>query len=673
MCSIFRAGLVLALFSFHPALSQQLTYSTYLSGSAAQAIAVDSSGNSYLGLDGSIVKLDPSGAHLLATYSLPDVKVVALALDAAGNLFAGVTAITAAGPGSVCCSVLKFDSTGKQTVVASVLSLVSLAIDAAGDVYVAGTTVSARPPSTAPITEVTVTKITPAGNTIYSYSFGGSQNSTPRAIAVDSAGDAWVAGDTLAPDLPVTANAAQSKFGGGAGAPGYGSFGDAFLAKIDPAGSKLLYCTYWGGSSADVAYGLTVDSAGAAYIAGATSSPDFPVTAGAFQAKYAGPAANPAAPSPAGDAFVSKFSSSGAALWSTYWGGASADVAYALALDASGGVYIAGTTESFSDFPRAGASIPTCRQTGGPFVAVLDPSGSKLLHSTGLPGISYDNVYALALDSTGAAYIAGSAESEAFLATPGALQTTFPSGITQNPYAGFAARVDFSQSTGLFPACLLNAASFAAGNTAVFPNGAVAPGEIVSVFGTGLAGARIAFDGVAAPILYSGATQINAIVPYELTSSATQLTLTYNSQSYGPITLPVAAAVPGIFTATQTGYGQAAVVNQDGTLNSIANPAARGSLISLYLTGVGQLSPAQSDGAVSPPLLPLPAPALPVIAGISGVNAAVQYAGAAPGYVSGLIQINVLVPTSINFGNLVPLMVSVGTYNSQPGVTIALK
>ena len=114
--------------------------------------------------------------------------------------------------------------------------------------------------------------------------------------------------------------------------------------------------------------------AGNAYIAGGTSSRDFPVTAGAFQTQYAGPPADPTAPDPSGDAFVAKFSPSGAALWSTYWGGASADVAYTLTLDGVGNVYFAGTTESFADFPKSGSAIPTCRQTGGPFVAVLDPT-----------------------------------------------------------------------------------------------------------------------------------------------------------------------------------------------------------------------------------------------------------------------------------------------------------
>ena len=639
-------------------------------------------------MDGSIVKLDPSGAHLLATYPLPNQMVTALALDSSGNLIAGVTAIAASGPASICCAVLKFDSAGKQVLRLPVLSLDCLAVDAAGNIYIAGTSVTSKPPSTAPITLVTVSKLSAAGNTTYSYTFGGSQNSTPRALAVDLSGAVYVAGDTLATDFPVTPGAAQTKFGGGASAPGYGAYGDAFLAKIDAAGSKLLYSTYWGGSSSDVAYALALDAAGNAYMAGATSSPDFPVTNGAFQTQYAGPPADPTAPNPAGDAFVAKFSATGASVWSTYWGGASNDVAYALALAASGDIYFAGTTESFSDYPKAGAFVPTCRQTGAPFVAALDATGEKLIHASGLSGLSYDNGYALALDASGAVYLAGAAASQVFFATPGAAQTAYAAGASD----AFAARIDFTESgAGIFAACVLNGASFAAGNTSFFPLGTVAPGEIVSIFGSGLgpsmgqglqlnsegavstslAGVNVRFDGIPAPLLYVSAGQINAVVPYGVAGTTTQVSVSYNGQSYGPIALPVAAAVPAIFTVTQTGHGQAAVLNPDGTLNSIANPAARGSVITFYAEGVGAMSPGAGDGSVTGSTLPVPA--LPVSVSIRGVDAAVEYAGAAPGYVSGLLQVNVGVPASIEFGNLVSLMLTVGNFNSQLDVTVAVK
>jgi uncharacterized protein (TIGR03437 family) len=697
-----RAGrnlLWLALFLSQPALASPpiLSYSTYLSGASATAIAVDKAGNGYVGLTGSIAKLDPTGAHILATYPAPNIVVNALALDSSGNLIAAgagapqqASVPPGGAPGGAIAAgwVAKFDATGNSIFTAfptSVPSITAVAVDPSGNIYIAGPVNTLAGDSNAVVGKMTATGA--FISYVYAYSFGGSKNDTPRAIAVDGQGNVYVAGDTLSSDFPVTSGAAQSKFGGGAAAPGYPSYGDAFLAKIDPTGSKILYATYWGGSSADVAYAIGLDAAGNAYLAGGTSSADFPVTAGAFQTRYAGPPADPTAPDPAGDAFVVKFSPSGAALWSTYWGGASADVAYALTLDSAGNVYFAGTTESFADFPKAGPAIPTCRQTGGPFVAALDPSGAKLLHSSGMAGLGYDNAYALALDSTGAVYFAGETASRVFFATPGAAQTTYAAGTRD----AFAARIDFT-AAGTYAACVLNGASFAAGNTTSFPLGTVAPGEIVSVFGsaigpatpqglqftsagavsTSLAGVSVSFDGIPAPLLYVSATQINAVVPYGLAAASTQMTVSYNGQSYGPLSMPVAAAVPAIFTATQTGHGQAAVLNQDGTLNSIANPAARGSVITLFAEGAGIMNPGVPDGSVSTgPTLPVPEQPVTVV--IRGVDATVQYAGAAPTFVAGLLQVNVLVPTSIDFGNLVPLMLNVGSFGSQLDVTIALK
>jgi uncharacterized protein (TIGR03437 family) len=181
------------------------------------------------------------------------------------------------------------------------------------------------------------------------------------------------------------------------------------------------------------------------------------------------------------------------------------------------------------------------------------------------------------------------------------------------------------------------------------------------------------FDGIPAAVLYAEANQINAVVPYGVGSTSTQMTVQFNGQSYGPIAMPVAAAVPGIFTLDGSGHGQAAVLNRDGTLNSISNPAARGSIITFFACGAGLMTPVVADGTISPLTLPLPAPVLPVSVAIRGVTSMVQYAGAAPGYVSGLLQVNVQVPTSIDFGNLVPLMLNLGSFASQLDVTIALK
>jgi uncharacterized protein (TIGR03437 family) len=639
-----------------------LSYATYLNGSAANAVVIDSSGNPIAAGNGFVVKLDPTGAHILNAISLSGVNVAAAALAPGGNLvIAGSTAsggyLATLGP-----TLQSLSSIALPNAAAAV------ALDSAGNIYVTGATAST--PSRG--TDAFVAKFSSAGTLVYSTAIGGSADDAGRAIAVDAQGDAYIAGDTESSDFPVTPGAAQTTFGGLVSVFGVGSFGDGFVAKFNPSGATVLFATYWGGSEPDIAYAIAVDSTGNAYVAGATSSSDFPVTAGAFQTTYAGPPADPADPDPDGDAFVSKFSPLGAVVWSTYLGGSQADVAYAIALDATGNVTIAGTTES-PDFPQSGASIPTCRDTGGPFVAELDPTGAKLLHSTGMSGLGYDNAFALAVGPGGAVYLAGETESQVFFATPGAAQTTY--GFAGGSYQAFAAGIDFSAQPGAYAACLLNAASFAAGNAAPFPLGTVAPGEIVSLFGSGLGpGApTVTFDGIPAPVLYAGANQINAVVPYAVSSTSTQMTVQFNGQSYGPIAMPVAAAVPGIFSLDGSGHGQGAVLNQDGTLNSISNPAPRGTIITFFACGAGLMTPAVADGTISPLTLPLPTPVLPVVVAIRGVTATVQYAGAAPGYVSGLLQVNVQVPTSINFGNLVPLMLSVGSFASQLDITIALQ
>lgn len=640
-----------------------LSYATYLNSSSANAVVIDSSGNTFVAGNGFVVKLDPTGAHILNSVALPGDNVAAAALDSSGNLV--IAGSTASG------GYLATLGPTLQSLFSITLpnAAAALALDASGNIYVTGATASTPGRGT----DAFVAKFSSTGTQVYSTTIGGSANDAGRAIAVDAQGDAYIAGDTESSDFPVTPGAAQTKFGGLVSVFGVGSFGDGFVAKFNPSGATVLFATYWGGSEPDIAYAIAVDSTGNAYVAGATSSSNFPVTTGAFQTTYAGPPADPTDPDPDGDAFVSKFSPLGAVVWSTYLGGSQADVAYAIALDAAGNVYIAGTTES-PDFPQSGASIPTCRDTGGPFVAELDPTGAKLLHSTGMSGLGYDNAFALAVGPGGAIYLAGETESQVFFATPGAAQTTYGV-VAGGSYRAFAAGIDFNEQPGTYAACVLNAASFTAGNAAPFPLGTVAPGEIVSVFGSSLGpGApTVTFDGIPAPLLYSSANQINAVVPYGVNSTATQMTVQFNGQSYGPVAMPVAAAVPGIFTLDGSGHGQGAVLNQDGTLNSISNPATRGAIITFFACGAGLMTPAVADGTISPLPLPLPAPVLPVSVAIRGVTATVEYAGAAPGYVSGLLQVNVQVPTSIDFGNLVPLMLNLGSFASQLDITIALK
>ncbi|HTQ53939.1 MAG TPA: hypothetical protein VMI94_05720 [Bryobacteraceae bacterium] len=230
-------------------------------------------------------------------------------------------------------------------------------------------------------------------------------------------------------------------------------------------------------------------------------------------------------------------------------------------------------------------------------------------------------------------------------------------------------------------------------NAASYASGAVAPGEVISLFGVGigppapayltltnprlvangLAGVHVLFDGVPAPLLYASAGQINAVVPYAVAGkTSTQVQVEYLGVLTPPISLPVAAAAPGIFTMNLSGSGPGAILNaSDLSVNSAANPVARGGALALFTTGVGQTSPAGVDGLV--PGAPSYQAAADVTVTIDGINCPVSYSGAAPGLVAGVAQINAQVPQNVRPGSDVPLQVVVGTAASQAGVTVAVQ
>jgi hypothetical protein len=249
---------------------------------------------------------------------------------------------------------------------------------------------------------------------VYSTYLGGSSSdSGDGGIAVDGAGSAYVTGETSSLNFPTTAGA----FDGSLGGPS-----DAFVTKFDPSG-VLSYSTYLGGVSFDKGNGIAVDGTGSAYITGATSSTDFPTTAGAFDATY----------NDAGDAFVTKLDPSGAALgYSTYLGGGGSDQGNGIALDGAGAAYLTGLT-----IPRTGSpNFPTTPGAfdvtlDGPFdgfVTKLSPNGTALGYSTYLGGTltatqpEYGS--GIAVDDAGSAYVTGETGSPDFPTTPGAFDTT---------------------------------------------------------------------------------------------------------------------------------------------------------------------------------------------------------------------------------------------------------
>lgn len=197
-------------------------------------------------------------------------------------------------------------------------------------------------------------------------------------------------------------------------------------------------------------------------------------------------------------------------------------------------------------------------------------------------------------------------------------------------------------------------------NAASYESGMVSPGEIIVIFGSDLgpaelrtlevaggrvtstlSGVTITFDGVPAPLIYVSGGQSSAIVPYSVGSAlTTEMRVESNGVVSGPISIPVTAAVPGLFSADSSGSGQGAILNQDGSVNSADNPADVGEVIVLFGTGEGQTDPMGQDGllAVGPTL---PSPQLPVRVEIAGVAQELLYAGAAPQLVAGVIQVNI--------------------------------
>jgi uncharacterized protein (TIGR03437 family) len=182
----------------------------------------------------------------------------------------------------------------------------------------------------------------------------------------------------------------------------------------------------------------------------------------------------------------------------------------------------------------------------------------------------------------------------------------------------------------------------------------------------------VLFDGNPAPMIYAGPNQVSAVVPYGLTNATTQVQVQYRGVDSGSFPMSLAPATPGIFTLDGSGTGQAAALNQDGSVNSSADPAPAGTVVVLYATGGGQTSPAGVDGSVTGSAS-LPQPVLPVAVTIGGQPGTVSYAGGAPGIVAGVLQINVQVPAGIQTGPAVPVVLQIGSQTSPQSVSIAVK
>ena len=219
-------------------------------------------------------------------------------------------------------------------------------------------------------------------------------------------------------------------------------------------------------------------------------------------------------------------------------------------------------------------------------------------------------------------------------------------------------------------------------NGASFAGGAVAPGEIFTIFGGAMGPAaltggtitagfvdsdvslvRVLFDGTPAPLLYVSAGQIAGVVPYAVDGKpTTRVVVEYRGQQSAPLSVPVAASSPAVFVIGAGGQG--AILNQDNSVNGVSNPAAAGSTIVIFGTGEGQTAPAGVDGRVATSVFPKPT--LPVSLTIGGIEAPIAYAGAAPSAVAGAFQVNAQIPAGVSPGSAVPVVLTVGNVSSPP-------
>jgi hypothetical protein len=370
-----------------------LVYSTFIGGSnqdGGSSIAVDAIGDAYItGWTFSPNFPVTNGAYQDTMYEIQDVFIT------------------------------KLNSTGSSLIYSTFIggrggnSGTSIEVDSIGDTYITGATNSPEYPSTGSAYQKTlkgtqnafITKINSTGSAlIYSTYIGGDSYDTGNSIVFDSQGNAYITGQTGSTNYPTTSSAFQTKYGGG-GTPyyyadGYEYYGDAFITKLNAAGSNLVYSTFIGGDSTDAGNSIDIDANGNAYITGSTSSHNFPITIGAFQSKLGDSASE--------NAFVTKINSSGSALiYSTFIGGNYRDEGTAIKVDLDGDAYITGEALS-SNYPSTNGAYQTTRNgIQNVVVTKLNSTGSALKYSTFIGGSGFAGGFSIALDAIGNAYITG--------------------------------------------------------------------------------------------------------------------------------------------------------------------------------------------------------------------------------------------------------------------------
>jgi hypothetical protein len=376
-----------------------LGYSTYLGGTAddvGEAVTVDGKGSAYVtGITGST--------------NFPTTPGV---FDTGYN-------------GNNDAFVARLNTSGNALVFGTYLGGTSgydfgqgIAVDGAGSAYLTGVTSATDFPTTPGAfqtlsgggSDAFVAKLSANGSVLaYGTYLGGSMNESGDGIGVDSAGNAYVAGNTHSDNFPTTPNAFDPTYNGG-------KIGwDAFMVKLNGDGSALAYGSYLGGAKDEGGYAIAVDGAGSAYVTGYTNSGNFPSTPGAYQRSFNG------GPE---DAYVTKVSPDGGSLvYSSFLGGTWDDEGMGIAVDATGNAYVTGTTNS-TDFPTTPGAFDTTENGWSVFVVKLNSAGSAIAYGTFL-GSDISESWGIAVDGAGNAYVTGDTNSAKFPVTADAVQTKF--------------------------------------------------------------------------------------------------------------------------------------------------------------------------------------------------------------------------------------------------------
>ena len=646
-------GLIYAVGAGNPAQDLPNMYGGYRADSVT-GVAVDAAGNAYITgntyspafpaySDASapqitpppkrafVAKLSPDGSRYLYTVLIEGATSNAIAVDPSGavviagetygNIAGAPTSLNLGIQGWSKAFVAKLNPSGSALLFAAYLGssadspAKSIALDPAGNIYLTGTGANDFPTTPAayrhagPGCNAFVSKLNPSGTAlVYSALLGGTACTYANAVAVDSAGSAYVAGNTDAPDFPTTPGAVQTR---------PGSYANAFVSKLSPTGGALLYSTFLGGT----ANAMALDTSGNTYIAGS--------------------------------GIITKLNAAGSALlYSTSFDGG----INAIAVDGAGNAYFSGSSTATLPIVRAvqpsffggvctnwtsSGTMPTGYSTcSDAFVAALNSSGSALLFSTHLSGYGKDAGAAIAVDAQANVYVGG-------LGMLGMAETN----PLSSQGSAFVVKLGGSRVLPYFTReSITNGASFA--------SGLVRPGGAATIFCTnltGTAGVHVKVNGVEAPlyaVIDTGQQQqINFQVPFEASAldppERMNVEVSQDGASAFVTGVRVYTTAAGVFTMDGT-YG-AIQHGSDYSLVTPATPAEKGEIVTVYATGLGRVMPAVSSG-IPVPLAPLSSTTGSITVMIGGQLAEILYSGLTPGSI-GLYQLNVRVPEYISSGD----------------------